>query len=577
MPTLDWIGKKAVVNHHREVPYRLIHCDGELSAGDPDEGNLLVQGDNLEALKALLPYYAGKVKCIYIDPPYNTGNEGWVYNDNVGSPEIKAWLGKVVGKEAEDLSRHDKWLTMAYPRLRLLREFLTQDGSIVVSIDENEFSSLSLLMDELFGRQNRIGTIVWQKGKKGDAKLLPSIHEYLCVYARDKSLLTKRNVKWRRRKAGADEVLAYYDELRDELGGDHEAIRAAMMKWYRSLKKDDPRKAHKHYKWSDDRGLYFAADFAGPDDGRESRPRYDILHPTTEKPCKMPSTGWRWEEPTTTAALEEKPPRIHFGKTHATIPCRKSYLFEIDKEPLQSVFYKDGRAATLQVEGILGEGAFPYPKDKDILAELIGVLTDDGDLVLDSFGGSGSTGHAVLSLNHMSKKKRNFILIELDQETAQAKTAPRLSACINGYKEKTKPFRTLEPLGGGFRYCRLGTPLFNEFGDIDGGVTFPDLAAHVFFSETGSPLPTKVDGSSHFIGTHKEKAVYLLFSPAEQGVAREASGNVLTPDALANLPVPTNHFEGVRVVYAEGCTVSAERLKAQGVIFKQIPYQIEGN
>jgi adenine-specific DNA-methyltransferase len=137
MPVLDWIGKKAVVNHHREVPYRLLHCDKSKSAGDPNAGNLLVQGDNLEALKALLPYYAGKVKCIYIDPPYNTGNEAWVYNDNVNSPEIKAWLGKVVGKEAEDLSRHDKWLCMIYPRLRLLKEFLTEDGVIFVSIDEN--------------------------------------------------------------------------------------------------------------------------------------------------------------------------------------------------------------------------------------------------------------------------------------------------------------------------------------------------------------------------------------------------------------------------------------------------------
>ncbi len=141
MPTLDWIGKKAVVNHHRDVPYRLIHCDKDKSVGDPDAGNLLVQGDNLEALKALLPYYAGKVKCIYIDPPYNTGNEGWVYNDNVNSPEIKAWLGAAVGKEAEDLSRHDKWLCMMYPRLRLLKEFLSEDGSIFVSMDDSAAQS----------------------------------------------------------------------------------------------------------------------------------------------------------------------------------------------------------------------------------------------------------------------------------------------------------------------------------------------------------------------------------------------------------------------------------------------------
>ena len=161
MPTLDWIGKKAVVNHHREVPYRLIHCDGELSAGDPDAGNLLVQGDNLEALKALLPYYAGKVKCIYIDPPYNTGNEGWVYNDNVNSAEMKAWLGKIVKAENEDLSRHDKWLCMIYPRMRLLREFLTQDGVIFVSIDDNEIDNLSFVMAIIYvTKQTAIGHIM---------------------------------------------------------------------------------------------------------------------------------------------------------------------------------------------------------------------------------------------------------------------------------------------------------------------------------------------------------------------------------------------------------------------------------
>ena len=163
MPTLEWIGKKAVVNHHREVPFRLLQCDPALSVGDADSGNLLVQGDNLEALKALLPYYAGKVKCIYIDPPYNTGNENWIYNDNVNSPEIKAWLGKVVGSEAEDLSRHDKWLCMMYPRLALLREFLGEDGAIFVSIDDNEVAHLRLLMDEVFGPQHFVTQIEWQK------------------------------------------------------------------------------------------------------------------------------------------------------------------------------------------------------------------------------------------------------------------------------------------------------------------------------------------------------------------------------------------------------------------------------
>ena len=163
MPTLDWIGKKAVVNHHREVPYHLLKCDNALSVGDPGSGNLLVQGDNLLALKALLPYYAGRVKCIYIDPPYNTGNENWVYNDAVNSPEMRKWLGKVVGAETEDLSRHDKWLCMMYPRLVVLKDFLSEDGAVFISIDDNEVASLRFLLNDVFGPRNFVATIAWQK------------------------------------------------------------------------------------------------------------------------------------------------------------------------------------------------------------------------------------------------------------------------------------------------------------------------------------------------------------------------------------------------------------------------------
>jgi adenine-specific DNA-methyltransferase len=186
MPTLDWIGKPAVVNHHREVPYRLLHCDGALSAGDSEAANLLVQGDNLEALRALLPYYAGQVKCIYIDPPYNTGNEGWVYNDNVDSPEMRAWLGHVVGKEAEDLSRHDKWLCMMYPRLRLLRDFLTEDGVMFASIDANEISNFELLLRETFPKFTIISIPVVNNMKgRNDKDYISTCHEYLVLVARD--------------------------------------------------------------------------------------------------------------------------------------------------------------------------------------------------------------------------------------------------------------------------------------------------------------------------------------------------------------------------------------------------------
>ena len=185
MPVLDWIGKKAVVNHHKEVPFHLLKRDESLSVGDPDSGNLLVEGDNLVALKALLPYYAGQVKCIYIDPPYNTGNEGWIYNDATNSPEINEWLGKTVGKEADDLSRHDKWLCMIYPRLALLKKFLSDDGAIFVSIDDNEVNHLRDVMNEIFGRKSFVATIIWQKiySPKNSARHFSEDHDYIVVYA----------------------------------------------------------------------------------------------------------------------------------------------------------------------------------------------------------------------------------------------------------------------------------------------------------------------------------------------------------------------------------------------------------
>lgn len=568
MPNLDWIGKAAVERHHREVPYRLLHCDRDASAGDPDAENILVRGDNLHGLKALLPFYGGCVKVAYLDPPYNTGNEKWVYNDAVNSPEIREWLGKVVGAEMEDLTRHDKWLCMMYPRLRLVREMLREDGVVMVSIDDSEVANLVLLMNEIFGSPNFIATLVWEKGKKGDAKFVSVNHEYVIIFARNKAALKRANTRWRRRKPGVDETLAYYQELRVRYGADHDTIRTEMMAWYRGLPAGHPAKAHKHYNWSDDRGLYFAADFAGPDDGRQNRPRYDILHPVTGLPCKKPSTGWRWEEERTKAALAEQPPRIHFGPDHTTIPNRKSYLFEIDQEPFPSVFYKDGRAATLQVEALLGNGAFNYPKDSDVLAELIGLAAGPEDLVLDCFAGSGTTGHAVLKLNKADGGRRRFVLVEMDDTIATTITAPRLRRVIEGYTDAKGT--DVPGLGGGVRVCTLGEPLFDERGQIRDRVQFRDLAAHVFFAATKTPLPRRVTARSPYLGAVNGVAVYLLFNGV-MGDVRPDAGNVLNRTTLSLLPP----HEGPRIVYGEACTLSAATLRKANITFRQLPYSVQ--
>jgi len=569
MPTLNWIGKEAVVKHHKDVPFRLPEPVPELSCGPADSGNLIVQGDNLHALKALLPRYAGQVKCIYIDPPYNTGNEGWVYNDNVNSPEIRKWLGEVVGKEGETLDRHDRWLSMMYPRLVLLKQFLREDGAIFVSIDDNEVGNLQSLMREVFGASNEVATIVWEKGKKGDSKLVSVTHEYIVAFARNKALLKERKVRWRRKKPGVDAVLEHYESLRKKHGDDHTSIRKEMMAWYRALPKGDPRKGHKHYNWSDKRGLYFAADFAGPDDGRENRPRYPILHPVTQQPCAMPSTGWRWEEDTTKAALAEDPPRIHFGKNHTTIPNRKSYLFEVDEEPMMSVFYKDGRAATLEVEAILGAGAFPFPKDSEVIADLVGMVVEPGDLVLDSFGGSGTTAHAVLRLNQHLKEPVRFILVELDDDVARNKTRERVRKAIEGYAPLAGKKRVpVEGLGGGFQFCRLSAePLFDADGQIRSDVKFAQLAEFVWFAETGTGFTGTAD--SPLLGIFEGRAIYLLYN----GILKDKSvggGNVLTGPVFDVLP----KFSGPKVIYAAANRMGG-RAAREGITFKQTPYALE--
>jgi len=525
-----------VVNHHREVPYRLIHCDGALSAGDPEAGNLLVQGDNLQALRALLPYYAGRVKCIYIDPPYNTGNEGWVYNDNVNLPEMRAWLGQVVGKEAEDLSRHDKWLCMMYPRLRLLREFLREDGAIFVSIDDNEFHHLTLVMNEIFGRKRFQENIVWQSrySVSNDATFSTS-HNFIVAFSKNPDV-------W---------------------------------KMVRNRLQRSERQAEQYTNPDNDsRGQWRAIPWDAPNI-RENL-SYPIVTPVGS--IRLPPRARCWSRTEEQWKAIEAAGLAYFGRNGDGAPAFKRYLSEA-KGVVPSTWWSHEDAghtdvASKELAALNLEVPFDTPKPKRLINRILQIATSAGDLILDSFAGSGTTGHAVLDLNKQDGGNRKLILVEMDEGIASTVTAERLRRVIAGYDKGGDATRPVEALGGGFRFCRLGVPLFDEFGDIAEAVTFPDLAAHIFFSETGVPIPARAQ--SELLGIYQGRAVYLLFDAAHAGAAREASGNVLTPDRLAKLPAPPQGFDGTRVVYAEGCTVSADRLRGAGVTFKQIPYQVEG-
>jgi len=534
MPTLDWIGKKSVLNHHKEVPYHLLKADPKLSVGDPSSGNLLVQGDNLLALKALLPYYAGKVKLIYIDPPYNTGNENWVYNDNVNSPEIRAWLGKVVGKEAEDLSRHDKWLCMMYPRLRMLRDFLRQDGAIFVSIDDNEVVRLRILMDEIFGPRSFVACCVWQKrysrenrGAIGDA------HDYVVVYAVDPNK---------------------FEATMNKL-----TISEKQARVYKPVNEDPKRR------W---RAIPMTAQ------GFRPNQMYPISIPSGR--TLRPPEGRCWSTIESEFLGLKAKGRIWFGKKGDSAPGIIRYLSEVDGiTPWTWWNHEDfGHTdeAKKEIQQLFGtQTAFDTPKPIRLLRRIVQMATKPNDLILDSFAGSGTTGHAVLMQNKEDGGSRTFILAEMSEKIVREVTRVRLERAIEGYSpsKASEPTPRVAGVGGAFQYCRLAEALFDETGQINCHVSFADLARHVWFAETGTALPEKPQGAP-FLGAHKDTGYYLLFN----GILGEKSargGNVLTRQLLASLAP----HDGPRVIFGEGCRLGAERLEQLGITFKQIPYQVK--
>ena len=396
MPTLDWIGKKSVINHHHEVPFHLLKEEPSLSVGDSESGNLLVEGDNLLALKALLPYYAGQVKCIYIDPPYNTGNENWVYNDNVNSPEIQKWLGKVVGGEAEDLSRHDKWLCMMYPRLALLKVFLKEDGVIFISIDDFEIHRLRMMMDELFGQNNFIAQLVWDKTRKNDAKLFSVGHEYILVYAKSIQALRDLGMVWREQKPGSKEIIACWKTLKEKHGDDFGKIQDDLRAWYKSLPAGSPSKKSSRYKWVDEWGPWRDRDISWPGGGG---PRYEVIHPSTKKPCKIPESGWRFASPEE-MERQIKSGLVVFREDHTQPPFRKAHLLpspdenggqdedDIDNEEsagllvMPSVIHKQAQVSVKLLRKIFGgKKVFQNPKDHEVLMRLIRYVTDENDII----------------------------------------------------------------------------------------------------------------------------------------------------------------------------------------------------
>lgn len=531
MPTLNWIGKEAVVKHHKEVPFRLLEPVPELSCGDADSGNLIVQGDNLHALKALLPRYAGQVKCIYIDPPYNTGNEGWVYNDNVNSPEIRKWLGEVVGKEGETLDRHDRWLSMMYPRLLLLRRFLSDDGVILISLDDVEAGHLRLLLDEIFGFKNRIATIVWNTRNTDNrikTRLSPD-HEYIFVYGK---------TEWSRIEG-------------------------------RVIDRSDFKNPD-----NDPRGPYVTDPLKGKATASE-RPNlhnFNMEQAGTSNVWKPdPAKGWITDQAGYERLVSEN--RIWWPPNPATgWPRKKRFLSETQERMPASSFWSEFKtqSGARELDEILDERVFAFPKPLSLIQRVVSYCAPPGSLVLDSFAGTGTTAHAVLKQNAEDGGNRRFILVEMDKNIAQSVTAERVKRVVTGQTHAMG--KTSLGLGGGFQFCSLSTePLFDSEGQIRKDVSFSQLAEFVWFAETGTGLSPVKRGKddSPLLGVHEGRAIYLLYN----GILKDksvAGGNVLTGPVFDVLP----KFVGPKVIYAAANRMGG-RAAREGITFKQTPYALE--
>lgn len=419
---LDWPGKReALLVANAPIAKTLRPCRQESVDFDATK-NLFIEGDNLDALKLLQETYLGRVKLVYMDPPYNTGND-FIYEDDFAA-DNESYLVKSNQKDenghrlvtnTESNGRfHSDWMSMIAPRLRLARNLLTQDGAIFVSCDEVEQPRLRLIMDEIFGQSNFVADMVWAGGRKNDSRLISVSHEYIVCYARDVEYLREHKIVWRQRKKGLEDIYKEYQRLKRLHSDDYAAMTQGMKSWYKSLPDSHPAKAHKHFDHVDFRGLYFPDNISWPGGGG---PKYEVLHPITRKPVKVPSRGWITSDQSRMKQWIDDQ-RVHFGADENSVPCIKSYLTDKEQQTPYSVFYQDGRAASKRLRTLMGTSCFEFPKDELVLQEIVEMLTSGEDIILDCFAGSSTMAHAVLSQNAADGARRSFIMIQVAEPCA---------------------------------------------------------------------------------------------------------------------------------------------------------------
>jgi adenine-specific DNA-methyltransferase len=432
---LDWPGKREAILAANAPIAKTLRPSRNESVNFDTTKNLFIEGDNLDALKLLQETYLGKVKLIYIDPPYNTGND-FIYEDDF-TENAETYLrrsnqqdeegGRLVANTESNGRFHSDWLTMMYSRLRLARNLLSDDGILLASIGPEELKNLVAVLGEVFGEENRISLLTWEKGRKNDSTFFSESAEYIVAFAKNKLHLSSLG-KWREKKEGLDVVLQKYTELRQAFETDHPSIEAGMKKFYDLMADDDPAKKLAHFSKSDDRGLFFGDNISS---ASTSIPDYEIIHPITKKPVKKPARGWGATEPVMLERIKDG--RVVFGIDERTVPLKKSYLSETDSTVKTPVLYKDGRAASGVLKTLFGSVIFNNPKDHVVLADLIFYCLQGSKdaIVLDFFAGSSSTAHAVMDLNKEDGGQRRFVMCQLPEVLNEAMaTSPAAKVTI---------------------------------------------------------------------------------------------------------------------------------------------------
>ena len=580
MPTLEWIGKSKVINHHQDVPFRVLerkYSFDENGQHNEDNGseNMIIRGDNLEALKALLPRYEGRVKCIYIDPPYNTGNEGWVYNDNVNDPKIKKWLGEVVGKEGEDLTRHDKWLCMMYPRLKLLQKLLADDGVIFISIDDTEYANLKLICDEIFGSNCFVSNISWQRtySTRNDSKGIVNEVEHLVVYSKlpdwnPNKLPRTAEMNAKYKNPDNDRTLWRTDNAFAPGAATHQGMVYAIQHPFTG-KMLYPANG-RCWTFGQDQMLEIMRGWCGYElrDLNDAHERAVV--------CGVPESDVRQgvqaivlSESLEISAQKAQAvydrgqwPRFFFTKGGKGGIARKIYLENVGgKLPTNFwAFTETGHTDEAKKEMLAifdGKATFDTPKPHRLIEFVLKVAGNENALILDSFAGSGTTAHAVLNMNKADGGHRKFILVEM-MDYANSITAERVKRVIRGYGEgKT----CVEGTGGNFSFYDLGEPLLHD-DVLNENVGVEKIREYVYFTDTKASLPESHPDEPYFMGVHIGSAYYFYYE--KQAVT------TLNREFLHTVKTKADSY----VIYADLCTLSETELEKYHITFKKIPRDI---